>query len=151
MALTRNDALIAALALHGLVLDVRRLFGPVPQIESRVMPAINALQSVDDDDVESSGLTRRLKADDVEWVVNDNAELGVKIGNQFFWLYKGHSLVYSDATHEDGRPMHWRYVFKREFGECAHPINYADPTKIGTVSLSDSQDWARLPPDPDNS
>jgi hypothetical protein len=30
-----------------------------------------------------------LSPDVVEWVVNDNAELGVKIGKQFFWLYKG--------------------------------------------------------------
>lgn len=87
-----------------------------------------------------------LAADDVEWVVNDNAELGVKIGNQFFWLYKGHSLVYDDGKHDDGSPMHWRPVFKREFGECAHPINYSNPARIGTVSLTDSDDWQELPP-----
>lgn len=96
----------------------------------------------------------RLKPEDVEWVVNDNAELGVKIGDQFFFLYKGRSLVYGllneDPTqppeHDAGGPMHWRPVFKREFGECAHPINYADLTKIGTVSLDDSDDWKELPP-----
>lgn len=86
-----------------------------------------------------------LDADNVEWVVNDIAELGVKIGDQFFFLYKGHSLVYETAEHDDGRPMHWRPVFKREFGECAHPINYSDPTQIGTVSLGDSDEWQRLP------
>lgn len=86
-----------------------------------------------------------LRAEDVEWVVNDIAELGVKIGGQFFFLYKGHSLVYDEATHDDGSTMHWRPVFKREFGECAHPINYKDPTKIGTVSLDDSDDWQVLP------
>lgn len=89
-----------------------------------------------------------LKADDVQWVVNDIAELGVKIGNQFFFLYKGHSLVYEDAEHDDGTPMHWRPVFKREFGECAHPINYENPKLIGQVSLSDSDDWQQLPPAP---
>lgn len=83
--------------------------------------------------------------DEVEWVVNDNAELGVKIGNQFFWLYKGYSLVYDDAKHDDGSQMFWRPVFKREFGECAHPINYKDPTMIGTVSLDDSSEWRPLP------
>lgn len=86
-----------------------------------------------------------LSAADVQWVVNDNAELGVKIGNQFFFLYKGDSLVYSDAQHDDGSPMHWRRVFKREFGECAHPINHADYSKIGTVSLGDSEEWMPLP------
>lgn len=104
-----------------------------------------------------------LHKDQVEWVVNDNAELGVKIGNQFFWLYKGHSLVYGDSDfpmkeeddgvckHDDGKPMHWRPVFKREFGECCHPVNYADlracghPHYIGTVDLKDSDEWKPLP------
>lgn len=89
-----------------------------------------------------------------EWVVNDIAELGVKIGNRFFWLYKGESLVYgADAEdvkdgivqHDEGGDMHWRPVFKREFGECAHPLNRADPTRIGTVSLDDSDEWKPLP------
>ena len=53
-----------------------------------------------------------LTKDDVEWVVNDLAELGVKIGNQFFFLYKGRS-------YQGGNK--WRYVGKREFGECCHP------------------------------
>lgn len=86
-----------------------------------------------------------LRDDQVEWVVNDIAELGVKIGQQFFFLYKGYSLVYEDAAHDDGSPMHWRRVFRREFGECAHPINYKNPELIGTVSLDDSEDWQPLP------
>lgn len=102
-------------------------------------------------------VTPVLAPEQVEWVVNDNAELGVKIGDQFFWLYKGHSLVYGTfpeeraagvALHDDGSPMHWRPVHKREFGECAHPINYADPRMIGTVSLDDGEDWQRLPTTP---
>lgn len=63
-----------------------------------------------------------LTDEDVEWVVNDLGELGVKIGNQFFWLYKGYSLVYKDAKHDDGSPMMWRIVGKREFGETCKPI-----------------------------
>lgn len=94
------------------------------------------------------GQTWQLSADDVEWVVNDNAELGVKIGNQFFFCYKGHSLVYAEGTHDDGRPMMWRRVFKREFGECIHPVNYLQPTHIGTVSLDDSDEWMPLPSPP---
>jgi hypothetical protein len=96
---------------------------------------------------------RRLSDDDVQWVTNDIAELGVKIGDQFFFLYKGESLVYGaldpDPTvppvHDDGTPMHWRPVFKREFGECAHPINYENPNLIGKVSLGDSDQWQVLP------
>ena len=99
-----------------------------------------------------------LTADDVEWVVNDIAELGVKIGDQFFFLYKGASLVYGtdEASQAAGvslnedvdppTPHKWRPVFKREFGECAHPINYNDPRLIGTVSLDDSDEWRDLPP-----
>lgn len=85
--------------------------------------------------------TGPLTAEDVEWVVNDNAELGVKIGRQFFWLYKGTSLIYENGTHDDGRPMLWRPVGKREFGECCHPVNYADPTKWGTVDVNDGREW----------
>lgn len=96
---------------------------------------------------------RRLSAEDVQWVTNDIAELGVKIGNQFFFLYKGESLVYgaldSDPTippvHDDGTPMHWRPIYKREFGECVHPINYENPKLIGKVSLDDSDQWEVLP------
>lgn len=95
-----------------------------------------------------------LNCDDVEWVVNDLAELGVKIGDRFFFLYKGHSLVYGScpetrhdglAVHDDGTPMRWRHVLKREFGECAHPINWKDPTKIGTVNVNDGHEWRPLP------
>lgn len=100
----------------------------------------------------------KLTADQVEWIVNDIAELGVKIGDQFFFLYKGRSLVYGDdpesqaagvCLNSDTDPptKHmWRPVFKWEFGECAHPINHQDYSKIGTVSLDDSDEWQPLPP-----
>lgn len=94
----------------------------------------------------------RLTDDQVEWITNDLGELGVKIGEQFFFLYKGTSLVYEDPVHDgndpgfpEGSPMQWRPVFKREFGECAHPINYSDPRLIGTVSLTDSDAWKSMP------
>jgi hypothetical protein len=41
--------------------------------------------------------------------------------------------------------MMYRPVFKREFGECCHPINYEDPRMIGKVSLDDSDDWKPIP------
>lgn len=108
----------------------------------------------------SERLGPMLKPEQVEWVVNDIAELGVKIGDQFFFLYKGHSLVY--GTDEKSRaagvclnedtnpptPHQWRPVFKREFGECCHPVNYDNPRMIGTVSLDDSDEWKPLPSAP---
>jgi hypothetical protein len=57
------------------------------------------------------------------WIVNDNAELGVKVGGRFFFLYKGQSLEYEDGLHDDGEPMLWRPVGKREFGETCRPLN----------------------------
>jgi hypothetical protein len=129
-------------------------------IDSR-SPAADALLDYRDGNIQGPHLTEEpaegtgtLTADDVEWVVNDLAELGVKIGAQFFWLYKGESLTYGNdhhtsangvAIHDDGKPMHWRPVFKREFGECCHPYNLKDPTKYGTVSLDDSDEWELLP------
>lgn len=131
---------------------------------SRVTVALNWVQDAEQivNAVNASARPEaRLKAEQVEWVVNDIAELGVKIGNQFFWLYKGHSLVYGDnhdtnkdgivINTDDGKPMSWRPVFKREFGDCCHPVNYEDLKKcghqhyIGTVSLSDSDEWKPLP------
>lgn len=52
-----------------------------------------------------------LTEDDVEWVVNDLGELGVKIGDSFFFHYKGRSYCGGSS---------WRYVGKREFGETVH-------------------------------
>jgi len=107
-------------------------------------------------------LMRNLTADDVQWVVNDNAELGVKIGNQFFFLYKGDSLQYDTGKHDDGVPMRWRPVGKREFGECCHPVKFwKDNTPLPrrytdelayTPGLSFGQpgdcDWRDLPAAP---
>lgn len=87
-----------------------------------------------------------LSEDDVQWIVNDLAELGVMIRGQAFFLYKGGSLVYEDTKHEDGRPMHYRTVGTREFGECCHPINHKDYSLKGTVSLDDCDRWKLLPP-----
>lgn len=90
----------------------------------------------------------KLTENDVEWITNDLAELGVKIGDQFFFLYKAHSLVYdspSEYPEDSPTPRYWRHVFKREFGECAHPINYENPRLIGTVSLDDSDEWKVIP------
>lgn len=62
-----------------------------------------------------------ISKEDIQWVVNDSAELGVKIVGKFFWLYKGESLDYT--THDDDTPIKYRQVGKREFGECCHPLH----------------------------
>jgi hypothetical protein len=85
-------------------------------------------------------------AQEPEWVVNSIAELGVKIGNRFFWMYKGRSLEYKRGIDEDdGTPLLWRPIGKREFGECCHPVNYADPEKWGTVDIHDGNEWFPVP------
>lgn len=91
-----------------------------------------------------------LSADDVQWIVNDNSELGVMIRGQCFFLYKGDSLVYEDAKHDDGSPMFIRTVGKREFGECCHPIGddisaCGYQHRWGEVSLGDSDRWQPMP------
>lgn len=80
----------------------------------------------------------------IEWVVNDNAELGVKVGDDYHFLYKGNSIIYKDGKHDDGTQMHVRTVGKREFGECCHPLNDKDPAKRGTVNLDDCDRWQEL-------
>ena len=54
-----------------------------------------------------------------EWIVNSLGELGVKVGDRFFFLYKGHNLEYTN----DSAPMLWRPVLKREFGETCRPAD----------------------------
>ena len=83
---------------------------------------------------------------EVEWVVNSLGELGVKVNNEYYFLYKGRSIIYKNIKDEDNKLMHVRTVGKREFGECCHPINYKDPTRFGTVSLDDCDRWIKLPP-----
>lgn len=80
-----------------------------------------------------------------EWVVNSIAELGVKIGDRFYFLYKGRSLEYESPEDEHEKPLMWRPVFKREFGEVCTPINRYAQGLIGTVSLEDSDEWLPLP------
>lgn len=83
-----------------------------------------------------------MNTEEVQWVVNDLGELGVKVAGQFFFLYKGESLSYGPAPeHGNGEPMRYRPVFRREFGECCHPINYAHPGRNGEVFLTDSDQW----------
>lgn len=94
---------------------------------------------------------------DIEWIVNSRAELGVKVGNTFAFLYKGNSLSYQvPDAHEDGTPMQWRHVLKREFGECCHPPHHdwtdspKPPVPVNGLNAGERYMWGRnwqdLPP-----
>ena len=58
------------------------------------------------------------------WIVNDLGELGVMVNGVAYFLYKGDNIVYEDAKHDDGSPMLYRMVGKREFGEVCHPRHW---------------------------
>lgn len=68
-----------------------------------------------------------LRSTDVEWIVNNVGELGVKIGDQFIFLYKGEGFMYTGASPEVST---YRRVGKREFGESGpispYPYNPSD-------------------------
>jgi len=70
-----------------------------------------------------------------EWIVNNLAELGVKIGDRFYFLYKGENIRYTKKDMED-KAMYWRPVGKREFGECCHPVKWVNG-KYEEVTLYD--------------
>lgn len=76
-----------------------------------------------------------------EWIVNDNAELGVKIDNRFYFLYKGGNIQYESGKHDNGMPMYYRPVWKREFGECCHPIHL----EIMPDQYREGEGWQPLP------
>lgn len=56
------------------------------------------------------------------WIVNDMGELGVMVEGRAFFLYKGDNIVYEDGKHDDGTPILYRMVGKREFGETCQPL-----------------------------
>jgi hypothetical protein len=88
----------------------------------------------------------QLEAEDVQWVVNDDGELGVKIGDQLFFLYKGESLA-PGGLRDDGSPKLWRNVQKREFGESCHPVAFDRPCdhSEGWYAETDGNEWTAMP------
>lgn len=58
------------------------------------------------------------------WIVNNLGELGVEIKGRCFFLYKGGSIEYENGKHDDGTPMLYRIVGKREFGETCWPMKW---------------------------
>jgi hypothetical protein len=85
-------------------------------------------------------LSKLLTEDFVEWIVNDAAELGIKIGNRAFFLYKGGSIEYL----EEDDIIAYRPVYKREFGECVKPTNTTNTDWKNRVYIAGSG-WKRLP------
>jgi len=95
------------------------------------------------------------------WIVNDLGELGVKVGERFFFLYKGDNIEYEDAKHDDGTQMRYRIVGKREFGETCWPLSWLKAGRSDaryTVNLTytpglswgkpEDGEWRDLPPAP---
>lgn len=60
------------------------------------------------------------------WIVNDLGELGVMVDGVPYFLYKGGNIIYGDPKHEDGSPMLYRIVGKREFGETCWPRKWVE-------------------------
>jgi hypothetical protein len=85
-------------------------------------------------------LNHLLKPEDVGWYVNHYGELGVKIGDRHFFMYKGRSLEYK-------KQMRVRRIGKREFGEVCYPPRwdgigyYADELKPGGLPLEEEDKW----------
>lgn len=87
-----------------------------------------------------------MKLEDVHWVVNDLGELGVRINDQFFFLYKGESYVGGEK---------WRAVAKREFGEVCYPKpdwlmhqGHSDVPMSYYTSVGDGWKWISRPEEP---
>lgn len=102
-----------------------------------------------------------LDREDVEWVVNESGDIGVKIGEQFFFCYKGESYCHI------GDKFVWRNVRKREVGETLRvegyePIRDDNNQLINPYSFSNSAEqlndqvvcgdgeWRSYPPNTPN-
>lgn len=70
-------------------------------------------------------ITSALQPEDVRWVVNSKGELGVEVHGQVLFCYKGRSLSYADdPENDDGSPILYREIGKREFGETVWPLSW---------------------------
>lgn len=86
----------------------------------------------------------------IEWIVNDSSELGVKIFGRCFFLYKGFSLEYKEGLHDNGEPILYRRVEKREFGECCHPVKFLLNKTPMPKKYTEGDGWQTLPSKPQN-
>lgn len=97
------------------------------------------------------GSERLLKASEVKWIVNDNAELGVQIGDQCFFYYQGRSLSYPNGKHDNGEPRKYRPVASTEYGDTIPPVTQDGyGGLIGVLPFFEGHEWSDLPPDPHN-
>jgi len=132
------DAALAVMATerNALMTQVERLLERLAKCEPFNNETLLRLQVAE---AELEAAKQGLTDDDVKWVVNDLAELGVKIGDKFFFLYKGESYCGGDK---------WRRVFKREFGECQHPHDWppngSEKTYIG-FRRENADEWNLIP------
>jgi len=62
----------------------------------------------------------------VQWIVNNLGELGVKVGTEFFFMYKGEPFQYDKETL---KLIKYRQVEKREFGESCHVSGWSNNSK----------------------
>lgn len=83
-----------------------------------------SMQALLNENAELKKKIAELREQKPEWIVNDEGELGVEINGKCFFLYKGYSLVYEEGKHDDGTPMMYRPVAKREFGETQWPQSW---------------------------
>jgi hypothetical protein len=95
------------------------------------------------------------------WIVNDLGELGVMCSGRAYFLYKGRSLEYGEdsrdgvAHHDNGEPMKYRAVGKREFGEVCYPFAFTvrdlpvnQPYTEELIGDSPDSRWRPLPAAP---
>lgn len=121
--------------------------GETVQIDSGAENTTASSPTSDSDSGSDTGAaetaTPRLSAEDVKWVVNELGELGVKIGRQFFWLYKGMSILQETVDPSDPNGVkQYRRVGKREFGEVCRPPTW--PNNPG------GHEWHHLPYRPED-
>lgn len=56
-----------------------------------------------------------------QWIVNNLGELGVYVNDRYFFLYKGENIEYNKDANDECKPIMYRPVGKREFGETCRP------------------------------
>lgn len=86
------------------------------------------------------------------WVVNNNGDLGVYVNNQYYFLYKGDSLVYENEYDSNGDKkfrMRVRRVEKREFGESCNPVKFVKDEELFEEfrknEFTEGEGWIDLP------
>lgn len=96
-----------------------------------------------------------VKALTPQWIVNNLGELGCRVGDRFYFIYKyDDPLVYTTADgcfeDDDAKPLMWRPIYKREFGETQWPEKWIRAGRRED-EYTDGEGWQPLPlaPDPD--